>query len=97
MERLLFKEDPVDEIAFPRLRVKHKALVPEDGRRRAVDLADRGDDVAPEEWQRMLAERNTSNVRVCVRVRVGRRPLRRRRAPEARHVRRVRAGDVRGC
>ena len=63
-ERLLFKEDPVDELAFPRLRVKHKALVPEMADGAAVDLADRGEDVAPEEWQRMLAERNTSNVRV---------------------------------
>ena len=51
-EQLLFKEDPIEELAFPKLRVKHKALVPG----AAVDLNARGEDVAPERWAAMLAD-----------------------------------------
>ena len=41
----LFKEDPVAEPTFPKLRVKHKALVPAVDA--AVDLAQRGEDLEP--------------------------------------------------
>ena len=47
---LLFKEDPLAEAAFPRLRVKHKALVPGE----SVDLSQRGEDVSPQRWAAML-------------------------------------------
>ena len=50
--QLLFKEDPVAEPAFPKLRVKHKALVPGE----AVDLNARGEDVEPERWAAMIAQ-----------------------------------------
>ena len=54
----LFKEDPVLEPTFPKLRVKHKALVPEaeGGVEGGVDLAQRGVDVEPEAWAAMLAD-----------------------------------------
>ena len=41
----LFKEDPVAEPTFPKLRVKHKALVPAVDA--AVDLTQRGGDLEP--------------------------------------------------
>jgi predicted sulfurtransferase len=50
--QLFFKEDPVAEPAFPKLRVKHKALVPGV----AVDLNARGEDVEPERWAAMIAQ-----------------------------------------
>jgi predicted sulfurtransferase len=50
--QLLFKEDPVAEPAFPKLRVKHKALVPGE----AVDLNARGEDLEPERWAAMIAQ-----------------------------------------
>jgi hypothetical protein len=49
--QLLFKEDPVAEPAFPKLRVKHKALVPGE----AVDLNARGEDLEPERWAAMIS------------------------------------------
>ena len=55
-QTLLFKEDPVAELAFPKLRVKHKALVPGS----IVDLNSRGTDLKPEEWAAMLAESSTT-------------------------------------
>lgn len=50
----LFKEDPVAEPTFPRLRVKHKALVPDVAG--GVDLKQRGEDVEPEQWAAMLGD-----------------------------------------
>ena len=50
----LFKEDPVAEPTFPRLRVKHKALVPDVAK--GVDLEQRGEDVEPEQWAAMLGD-----------------------------------------
>ena len=54
--QLLFKEDPIDSIAFPKLRVKHKGLVPKHGGDAPLDLSARGVDLTPEEWARKLAE-----------------------------------------
>tara|TARA_B100000524_G_C23652949_1_gene370800 strand:- start:222 stop:1781 length:1560 start_codon:yes stop_codon:yes gene_type:complete len=53
--QLLFKEDPVAELAFPKLRVKAKELVPQMGDQ-SVDLSERGIDLTPEEWDAMLKE-----------------------------------------
>ena len=50
----LFKEDPVAEPTFPKLRVKHKALVPAVDA--AVDLTQRGEDLEPEAWAAMLSD-----------------------------------------
>ena len=52
----LFKEDPVAEPTFPKLRVKHKALVPDVKVEGGVDLSQRGEDVEPERWAAMLAD-----------------------------------------
>jgi len=54
-QQLLFKLDPVAEVAFPKLRVKLKALVPSlQGER--LNLADRGVDLSPVAWDEMMAE-----------------------------------------
>ncbi len=60
-ESILFKEDPTAEPSFPRLRVKHKALVPslrgaDDA---PADLSDRGIELSPAEWDAMLADTST--------------------------------------
>ena len=49
---ILFKEDPLADLAFPKLRVKLKALVPG----ATVDLSNRGEDLSPEQWATMLAD-----------------------------------------
>lgn len=54
---VLFKEDPVAQLSYPRLRVKHRGLVPNTGGPAAVpqiDLSNRGTDLTPAEWQAML-------------------------------------------
>ena len=56
-EALLFKEDPVDELQFPKLRVKQKNLVPGE----EVDLSLRGEDLPPEKWAAMLGDENIEN------------------------------------
>lgn len=61
----LFKEDPVAEPSFPRLRVKLKGLVPEVGD--GVDLDQRGEDVEPEQWAEMLADSSLSKLVLDVR------------------------------
>ncbi|EOD39683.1 hypothetical protein EMIHUDRAFT_448921 [Emiliania huxleyi CCMP1516] len=61
-EPILFKEDPCDELAFPRLRVKHRSLVPSGellgggASGRVASLQDRGRDVSPAEWEELLAK-----------------------------------------
>jgi len=51
-EPILFKEDPCDELAFPRLRVKHRSLVPSGellgggASGRVASLQERGRDVS---------------------------------------------------
>ena len=60
---LLFKEDPVGDLQFPKLRVKHKALVPG----APVDLAQRGEDLSPERWAAMLAAADEKRVVLDVR------------------------------
>ncbi len=58
---ILFKEDPVEQVAFPKLRVKHKALVPqaEGAQIMLSDAAgERGEDVSPERWAEMLEQRD---------------------------------------
>jgi len=64
---LVFKEDPIGELAFPKLRVKHKGLVPAPASGAAVDLADRGEDLGPEAWAAMLAEASAEAVVLDVR------------------------------
>ena len=54
LERLVFKEDPIEELAFPKLRVKHKGLVPAPKSGDAVELHDRGVDLSPDEWAAKL-------------------------------------------
>ena len=61
----LFKEDPVAEPSFPRLRVKLKGLVPDVGD--GVDLEQRGEDVEPERWAEMLADSSLSKLVLDVR------------------------------
>lgn len=56
---LIFKEDPVSEPAFPKLRTKVKKLVPGGG---DLDFSDRGQDLSPEEWATMLDEQVQSGV-----------------------------------
>jgi UPF0176 protein len=53
---VLFKEDPVAQLSYPRLRVKHRSLVPtgEHAPGPRIDLSDRGIDLSPSEWQAML-------------------------------------------
>lgn len=53
---ILFKEDPTNAPAFPRLRVKNRGLVANTtGDGEALDLSNRGVDLSPLEWERMLA------------------------------------------
>ena len=59
-EQLVFKEDPLEEPAFPRLRVKHKGLVPKPKSGEEVDLSNRGEDLTPEAWAAMLEEGGSS-------------------------------------
>ena len=54
--QLIFKEDPVGEPAFPKLRVKHKQLVPNGPNGQRPDLSMRGEDLSPERWAAMLEE-----------------------------------------
>lgn len=88
--KLLFKEDPVAEPAFPKLRVKMKRLVPALPGDADLDLSDRGRDLAPEEWAAMLEARGEGGLVLDVRnsyewdvrspcptLRPGRLPLRR--------------------
>jgi UPF0176 protein len=56
---LIFKVNPIEELAFPKLRVKHKSLVPVAPDEAAPDLTRRGEDVSPEQWAAMLADRTT--------------------------------------
>lgn len=65
-QELLFKEDPVEEPAFPRLRVKEKGLVPLSAGG-GVDLSQRGEDVSPERWAEMLADEKRPKVLLDVR------------------------------
>jgi UPF0176 protein len=60
------KLDKVVEPAFPRLRVKAKRLAPL-VRGRDVNLRLRGVDVAPRQWERMLAERSKDAILLDVR------------------------------
>ncbi|KAL1498709.1 hypothetical protein AB1Y20_014020 [Prymnesium parvum] len=64
---LLFKEDPVAEPAFPRLRVKHKKLVAALPGDEELDLTDRGVDLTPEEWAAMIASQEEQKVVLDVR------------------------------
>ena len=64
---LIFKEDPIDEPAFPKLRVKHKALVPALADGQPLDLTRRGEDLTPKQWQSFLSDTATDKVVLDVR------------------------------
>eukprot|EP00965_Chrysotila_dentata_P176880 5841759-Pleurochrysis_carterae.AAC.1 len=61
LESRCIYEASIAELAFPKLKVKHKPLVPklQSG---DIDLNNRGQDLTPEEWATMLADKTKPKV-----------------------------------